>query len=480
MKISSFRRNITCIVACMALLACVRSSRATPQTITNNAVWNDTSGNEIICQCGSMLQVGNTFYFYGSDIINYDIRCYSSTDLKNWTYRGIMYNGTGWCGRPDVLYNSGTGKYVMISEGSGISSRNGLMYFTATSPTGPFTYQRGDSTIFGQSMGDHSVFKDTNNNAYLVAVTDDGGVTNGTLKIVKLNSDYLGLNSVTYTWTYAATGDGYREAPAIFKNGSTYYLFTSHTSGWSSSATMYRKSTSLSSGWTTNTVVPTTPTSSDSYNTQHDFVFPVTGTAGTTYIYAGDRWSQKTGIGVGKNEWFPVFIDADGVPTIYGYGQWSIDTSTGLWSANNGGVLPDGTYKIVNMNSGKSLQVYNHGTVNGSAIQQGTYASDANQKWTIFHLGSNVYKIYGVESGRSIEISGSSTADGALADIWGYAGWNSEKWTLGALSGGYYSITNVNSGKALNVTGSSTADGATIGQWTYNAWASQKWMFQAP
>jgi hypothetical protein len=462
----------------VALCCATHTLRAAPQTIVNNSVWRDTSGNEVLAQGGSMIQIGSTFYWYGYDTSGADVRLYTSTDLKNWIHGGIMVNGSGWRGRPDVIYNSSTAKYVMLTEAPNGSGRNAVYYYTATSPSGPFTFQRSDSTIFGVPMGDHAAFKDTDGNAYLLAVTDDNGVANGTFKIVKLNSDYLSLHSIVKSWT-AATGDK-REAPSILKRGSTYYLFTSRTVGWSSSETKYWKSTSLSSGWSALTLAPTTPTSGDSFNTQHDFVITVNGSKGTSYICAGDRYSQFTGVGVGKNAWYPLTFDGNGTPTINGYGQWTIDAATGLWSANNGGPIPDGTYKIVNRNSGKALDAYAHGLTNGTRVVQWGYGGGANQKWTIFHLGSNQYKIVSTESGRALDVTGASTADGARVQLWNYGAANNQKWTLTATSGGFYSAIAVHSGKAMNVAGSVTTDGGAVEQWGYGGWLSQQWGFQAP
>ncbi len=473
-----FMQIRTTLAVLCALICPLLTLRASPQTIINNSVWHDASGNEILAQGGSMIQVGSTFYWYGYDTSGSDVRCYSSTDLKNWTFVGISVNAGSWHGRPEVVYNSATAKYVMLTEAPNGSGRNAVAYYTSSTPTGAFTLQRSDNTIFSVPMGDHGVFKDTDGNAYLLAVTDDNGVANGTLKIVKLNSDYLGLNSIVMSWT-AQSGDK-REAPSMLKRGSTYYLFTSRTAGWNSSETKYWKSTSLSSGWSALTLADTVPTSTDSFNTQHDFIITVNGSKGTTYIYAGDRYSQFTGVGVGKNAWYPLTFDGNGAPTINGYGQWTIDTATGLWSANNGGPIPDGTYKIVNRNSGKALDASGHGTTNGTPIIQWTYGGGANQKWTIFHLGSNQYKIVGVESGGALDVTGVSTADGARVQLWNYGGGSNQKWTLSATTGGYYSALAVHSGKAMNVAGSVLTDGAFIEQWSYGGWLSQQWGFQAP
>ena len=477
------RNTISSLVLGFTVALRASCALASPQIITNNSVWHDSAGNEIIAQGGSMLKVGGTYYWYGFDTSSADdVRCYSSTDLAHWTFVGISWNGTTWHGRPDVLFNSSTGKYVMITETPNGRGRNGVAYLTSSTPTGVFTLQRTDTSVDGQNMGDHSVFQDTDGTAYLLAVTDDIGVPrdqqNLYMRIVKLNPDYLSQNSVIMRWTNSPSDK--REAPSILKRGSTYYFFTSRTNGWGSSETKYWRSTSLSGGWSALTLAGTVPSSSDSFNTQHDFIITVNGTAGTSYIYAGDRYSQFTGVGVGKNAWYPLTFDGNGNPTINGYGQWSIDVATGLWSANTGGIMPDGTYRITSKNSGKSVDAYQHGTGNGTLVQQWTYGGNANQKWTVFYLGSNQYKIIGAESGRALEVAGASTADGAGIDLWDFNGGLNQVWTITAVSGGYNSVIAAHSGKALNTAGSSTADGAHLEQWRYAGWTSELWQFQAP
>jgi hypothetical protein len=46
------------------------------------------------------------------------------------------------------------------------------------------------------------------------------------LRIDKLSSDYLSVASATYLYA-----EDY-EAPAIYKSGSTYFMFASHETGW--------------------------------------------------------------------------------------------------------------------------------------------------------------------------------------------------------------------------------------------------------
>jgi hypothetical protein len=142
--------------------------------------------------------------------------------------------------------------------------------------------------------------------------------------------------------------------------------------------------------------------------------------------------------------------------------------------------VPDGTYKIIARHSGKALDVQDHGTANGSNVQQWTYFGSANQQWTVTSIGNGQYKIIGVESSKSLDIDGPSTADGANAQLWDYYGNQNQTWTITPTSSGYYKIISVYSGKALDVTSGSTADGANVEQWTDNGGDNQQWSFQAP
>lgn len=151
-----------------------------------------------------------------------------------------------------------------------------------------------------------------------------------------------------------------------------------------------------------------------------------------------------------------------------------------LSTLGNGGIVADGTYKIIARHSGKALEVAGQGTANGSNVQQWSYNATNNQRWQITHLGNNQYKIIGVGSGRAVDVSGVSTADGANIHIWDYIGGNNQKWTLAPTSGGYFSVRALHSGKAMDVEGVSTADGTNVHQWNYSGTNNQQWSFLAP
>lgn len=336
-------------VLCLALTGALSfHARAATGTITNATstatVWKDTGGADIINFCGNVLQVGSTFYWYGWDKYANTVNCYTSTTLgsNSWTEHvrtGFPMFGSGFHGRPDVVRRP-DGTYLMVVEFSSGPGRNGLQYLTSSSPTGPFTSQLMEDFVMDGSgnltitMGDKGLYQDDDaaKTIYLLCTSDDGGNTNGTHKIIRLETAAganfgVGQEAVIKTWTVTTNR---REALAIFKRNGTYYMTSSGTHGWNSGATWYKTAPSIGGTWTAWANVPTTPTSSDSYNTQHDYVLKIVGSSTTSFIYMGDRWSQDTGVGYGRNAWFPLVFDGGGVPTIDGDTTWTINPATGV------------------------------------------------------------------------------------------------------------------------------------------------------
>jgi hypothetical protein len=341
-------KNLRDSLSSLALVALLGASNGFAATGTINnppgitTAWNDTSGNRIKNNCGGMLQVGGTFYWYGWDPLSHTVNCYTSTTLgsSSWakvTSGGFPMFGSGFHGRPDVIRRN-DGVYVMIVECSTSGTgRNGVQYYTSSSPAGPFTFQRQDNQVMLNNsggwvnMGDKGLYQDEDaaQTVYLLCTSDDGGVTNSTTKIIRLTADALHQSSVVQSWTYSPK----REALAMFKRNGTYYLFASRTLGWDSSETPYKTASSISGTWTQWTAVPTSPTSTNSFDTQHDFIVKIVGTSATSFFYMGDRWGhERTGVSTNfnNNAWFPLSFNGSGVPTILGQSTWTIDPATGV------------------------------------------------------------------------------------------------------------------------------------------------------
>lgn len=162
--------------------------------------------------------------------------------------------------------------------------------------------------------------------------------------------------------------------------------------------------------------------------------------------------------------------------------QASVFSTTGGGTGGTGGSAPaNGTFRIVNRNSGKALDAYNAGAADGTQIIQWTYSGGNNQRWTLQNRGSNQYSIIGVASGKALEVNGASTSNGAKVQLWTYGGGNHQRWTFTATSSGFYRITPVHAtGSALDVNGASTADGALVQLWTYGGGNNQQWSLSTP
>lgn len=334
--------------------------------IDNGTVWKDTNGNEIKAQGGGIIKSENVYHWFGpefggtGDYHFYAVNHYTSTDLKNWTklspsltpgMTGIPFTSTSWVGRPWVMWNPNTNLYVMVIEwgGKGTGVRNQFAFLTAASLDGPWTYQSNkliknlpdvNNTLY--PLGDLGVYSE-GGSAWLL-YTFDKPEPNYSQAILKLGSDFMTpLSPINGNYTEFSGGTwkpGVQEAAAVIKRGNTYYYFTSLCNGWKSSETRYRTATSMAGPWTTNAIVPTNPASLNSFNTQHDFILPVTGASATMYIYCGDRWSNYTNDGVGRNAWYPLTFDNNDVPLINAPdysgngGDWYLDIIQGTWSTS--------------------------------------------------------------------------------------------------------------------------------------------------
>jgi hypothetical protein len=136
-------------------------------------------------------------------------------------------------------------------------------------------------------------------------------------------------------------------------------------------------------------------------------------------------------------------------------------------------------YKVLNRNSGKSLEVNGQSTTNGAAIDQWDYWAGANQQWTFNALGSNYFSVLNKNSGKGLDVNGQSTTAGAAVIQWDYSGGTNQQWQIIDIGFGYYKILNRNSGFSLDVNGQSTANGGSVIQWNWNSGANQQWQISS-
>lgn len=453
------------------------------------ATWTDQNGNPLQMHGLGILKVGNTWYAYGEDKVGENssdatfraVPCYSSTNLSTWTYQGeaLTEQSSGDLGpnriveRPKVIYNSSTGEYVMwmhIDNPAYSLAEAGVA--ESKTPCGPYTYL-GASQPLGFQSRDMGLFQDSNGTAYLL--TEDRA--NG-LRIDQLSSNYLSVVSAG-----SANGGSVAllpdyEAPALVKANGVYFILGSHLSGWATNDNEYATATSLSGPWSP--FRDFAPAGTNTYNTQTANIIPVTGTSGTTYIYAGDRWNSAD-LGNSPLVWLPLTLSSTTAVTSW-QNSWTLDITTGLWTGTSNPT--NATHYLTNANSGLVMDVNAGSTTTGASIIQWTNHNGTNQQWRLTSQGWNVYTLTNANSGLCLDVPNNSPTSGVQLDQWTCNGGTNQQWALSAV-GSYtspsnqnYELTSLESGQVIDVSASSTTAGATIIQWPTNGGANQTWVLQ--
>lgn len=143
-------------------------------------------------------------------------------------------------------------------------------------------------------------------------------------------------------------------------------------------------------------------------------------------------------------------------------------------------LIADGTYRLVDSNSGKALDDPAYSTTAGAAMEIYAINSGTNQRWTVRNLGNNIITLTNNASNQLLDVTGSSQTAGALVVQQPTSGRTSQQWRVTPLAGGKFELVNVNSGMALDVKGGSTANQTKVGQWPYHGTAWEQWTFQTP
>jgi len=91
-----------------------------------------------------------------------------------------------------------------------------------------------------------------------------------------------------------------------------------------------------------------------------------------------------------------------------------------------------GYYTVVNLHSNKCLDVTGRSTANGVHIQQWTCNGGTNQEWYPKVVGTfpagDIYNMVNLNSGKCLDVTGASTANGAIVEQWPCNGGTNQKW----------------------------------------------------
>lgn len=273
-------------------------------SFTPGLPWLDTSGNRIQAHGGSLIQVHDRFYWYGenkertvpgSGIWHWGVRCYSSTDLYNWTDEGLiippepddpaspLYPGRGM-DRPHIIHNAATGKFVCwIKVMSGVEQRSTVL--TADTILGPWKRVRTDLKPLGMHAGDFDlVVEPTDGKAYYYFER-----VHAELVCADLTADYTDVTGYYSTHFPRRQPPFVREAPAHFFRSGLHYLITSGTTGYYPNPSEVAVAASYHGPWRVQGDPHPDDRSRTSYHSQISCVFRHPGKS-DLYIAMADRW----------------------------------------------------------------------------------------------------------------------------------------------------------------------------------------------
>lgn len=295
------------------------------------AVWNDTNGNPINAHGGGILFYEGKYFWYGEvksgktilvpnqswECYRVDVggvSCYSSENLIDWTYEGIVLapNVTDSTHdlhlskvveRPKVIYNDMTKKFVMWLHIDAKDYQLSLAGVAISdSPLGPFEYL-GSLFPNGFTSRDMTLFKDDDGKAYHIFASEK----NATMHISLLTADYLKPSGV-YKRVLI---DQFREAPAMFKHNRNYYLITSGCTGWSPNAAMLASADSVLGNWSIINNPCIGENSDSTFLAQGTYVLPLPNRP-DNFIFMADRW-EKADLENSRYVWLPFVVKGDSI-----------------------------------------------------------------------------------------------------------------------------------------------------------------------
>jgi hypothetical protein len=362
------------LLVAMSLSLCPASSLAAlPPVFAPGEIWLDTDGHPINAHGGGILFHDGIYYWYGeykagktflpdcnkswggTRVDTVGVSCYSSTNLYDWKYEGIvlpavtndpqndLYTGKV-LERPKVIYNKATKQFVMwmhIDSTDYSAARSGVA--VSDKPMGPFKYlgsfrlnagvwpehftsadnKSGETNKLirdfevGQMARDMTVFVDDDGKAYLFYSSEE----NPTMHVTLLTDDYL-RPAEKYDRIFIGRS---MEAPTVFKHNGKYYLIASGCTAWAPNAARLAMADNLLGPWTELGNPCAGPDAEHTFHSQSTYILPVQGRE-NTFIFMADRWKQWN-LPDSRYVWLPVEFNGDGRPVLRWYDHWSLNTS---------------------------------------------------------------------------------------------------------------------------------------------------------
>ncbi|MFP3712114.1 family 43 glycosylhydrolase [Puerhibacterium sp. TATVAM-FAB25] len=273
--------------------------------ITPGQPWLDTKGDRIHAHGGSVIAVDGRFYWYGenkerstpgSGIWHWGVRCYSSTDLYNWTDEGLIIppelddvasplHPSRGMDRPHIIRNPRTGQFVCWIKVMGAGTTQLSTVLVADSILGPYRTVHADFRPLGMNAGDFDLaVEPTDGKAYYVFER-----VHSELVVADLTDDYTDVTGYYSTHFPQPHPPFVREAPAYFRRGGLHYLITSGTTGYYPNPSQVAVARSYHGPWSVLGDPHPADESRTSFHCQISSVFQHPAKK-DLYIAIGDRW----------------------------------------------------------------------------------------------------------------------------------------------------------------------------------------------
>lgn len=144
-------------------------------------------------------------------------------------------------------------------------------------------------------------------------------------------------------------------------------------------------------------------------------------------------------------------------------------------AVNTDGISSGETYKLINVGSGKALDVYAAKTEDYANVDIFEENETAAQKWEIHQNSDGTYKLINTNSMKVLDVYAAESSDYTNVDIYSDNGTDAQKWNIIRSGDGTYKLINVGSGKALDVYAARTDNYTNVDVFSDNGTNAQKW-----
>ncbi|GHU67457.1 hypothetical protein FACS189413_02260 [Bacteroidia bacterium] len=169
--------------------------------------------------------------------------------------------------------------------------------------------------------------------------------------------------------------------------------------------------------------------------------------------------------------------------TGYQQGQSNAERVVNITWGDDIQAVINGTYVLINRNSGKAMEVAGGLSNAGTKVRQNSYTGAKYQQWNVTPVDSRVggdfsyFTFSAVHSGKTLDVANWSLMNGGAIQVWNDDKNASQQWYLEYVEDGWFYIRNRHSAQCVEVANSSTAQNATIQQQDVKGKTNQQWRF---